>query len=74
MKPSPNFRKLQLSLINNLVTLTYRGIPTNNYGIYFSFDLIDWHLLSVRKTSTNGFVQFVDNYYAGPFYYRVYGP
>ncbi len=77
VKPSPNFRKLQISRTNVLVSVTYTGLPTNNYAFQFSLDLSNWYPLSVAQTSTNGRVQFFDHYYPGYLgacYYRVYGP
>jgi hypothetical protein len=74
VKPSPNFRKLQIRLTNDVATITYTGIPTNNYGFYFSFDLANWYLLGVRKTSTNGLAEILDGVDSGARYYRAYGP
>jgi hypothetical protein len=74
VKPSPNFRKLQISLTNNLASFTYTGIPTNYYGFYVSDHLTNWNLLSVHMTSTNGRVQFLDGIDSGTRFYRAYGP
>ncbi len=74
VNPSPDLRKLQMSRIDDQLTFTYTGIPTNNYGFYFSFDLNDWYLLNVSKTSTNGLVRFYDSTECGTCFYRVYGP